>query len=123
MKQLRALVVDDDPNIVSFFTFTLDLVGYQVEKAYDGKAAYEKLGQFRPDLIVLDMKLPDTFGKDILTFIRADERLRNVFVILATAEPQTVDPQTDKMANFVLSKPVDHDQLRLLAERIFHARR
>jgi two-component system OmpR family response regulator len=122
MAKLTALIVDDDHNILSYFSFALEMGGYAVDTAADGRTARQKLADSQPDLIMLDMHLPDAFGADILREIRADARLQNVFVILATGEPQTVDPQTDELANFVLSKPVEHSQLLTLVDRISRAR-
>jgi CheY-like chemotaxis protein len=122
MADLTALIIDDDPNILSYFSFALEMGGYKVDTAANGRTARWKLADSRPDLIMLDMHLPDAFGADILSEIRADGRLQDVFVILATGEPQSVDPHTDKMANFVLSKPVEHQQLLTLVDRISRAR-
>lgn len=117
MHQLNALIIEDDPRIAEFFEFTLVEAGYQVSLAADGKTASEALHNRPPDLIMLDIRLPDMSGIDILQHIRDDEQLKNTYVIIATGE-KTIDRKFDELANFVLTKPIDFSQLLALANRI-----
>lgn len=118
MEKPLALIIEDDVNVSEFFKFTLDAAGYEVYVAFDGQSAFEKLNQYRPHLIMVDMHLPDTNGKEIIQKIRQDERLQKAFIILATGEQKSVDTETEALANFVLIKPVEYSQLLLLAQRI-----
>ena len=61
----RILVVDDEPNIVDVITMALRFQGFEVESAGTGAAALSAVSAFRPDLIVLDVMLPDMEGFDV----------------------------------------------------------
>ena len=118
MEKPIALIIEDDVNVSEFFQFTLNAAGYEAYTAFDGKSAFEKLAKYQPHLIMVDMHLPDTNGKEILKKIRKDDKLSNVYVILATGEQKSVDTETETLANFILTKPVEYSQLLMLAQRI-----
>jgi two-component system OmpR family response regulator len=61
----RVLVVDDEPNIVDVVTMALRFQGFAVESAGTGAEAIAAVSEFRPDLIVLDVMLPDMEGFDV----------------------------------------------------------
>ena len=70
MKGLRVLVVDDEPQIQRFLTVALTAAGYEVLTAETGAQALRQAATAAPDLIVLDLGLPDRDGKDVLREIR-----------------------------------------------------
>jgi len=112
-----ALIVEDDRDIVALFRHVLDLAGYQTEIALHGKVAVDLLAKTKPDIVLLDLNLPGVSGVEILAIMRADERLRNVPVIVITAhahliETLTINPQ------LVLIKPVNIEQMTNLILRI-----
>ncbi len=76
-----------------------------------------KIKEVVPEIIVLDLHLPEVMGTAILRRIRSDERLKDTLVILATADPRSADLVQD-MADLVLLKPVSYNQLRDLARRL-----
>ncbi len=85
----RVLVVDDEPNIVDVITMALRFQGFEVESAGTGTAALSAVTTFRPDLIVLDVMLPDMEGFDVAQRLGA-QRSR-VPVIFLTARDATDD--------------------------------
>ena len=85
----RVLVVDDEPNIVDVITMALRFQGFDVESAGTGTAALSAVTTFRPDLIVLDVMLPDMEGFDVAQRLGA-QRSR-VPVIFLTARDATDD--------------------------------
>jgi PAS domain S-box-containing protein len=64
------LVVDDDPDVRSFITASLEELGYDVRSACDGAAALESLGTFEPDLVVIDYLMPGMSGAEVATAMR-----------------------------------------------------
>jgi len=82
------LVVDDEKNIVQLARLYLTNEGFQVEEAYDGKQALEKARTVHPDLIVLDIMMPEMDG---LTVCRELRKTSNVPVIIVTARDDDVD--------------------------------
>jgi two-component system alkaline phosphatase synthesis response regulator PhoP len=87
----RILVVDDDHDIVRLVRAYLEKAGYQVLTAYDGTTALQILRHDRPDLVVLDLMLPDQDGWDITRLVRSDPALADTPIIMLTARIDDTD--------------------------------
>lgn len=87
----RILVVDDDRAVVRLMRGYLEQAGYAVLVAYDGEAALHTIRRERPDLILLDLMLPDRSGWDITRIVRSDARLADLPIILLTARVSDAD--------------------------------
>jgi two-component system alkaline phosphatase synthesis response regulator PhoP len=87
----RILVVDDDRQLARLVRSYLEQAGYQVEVAYDGESALRALRQARPDLVVLDLMLPDRDGWEITRLARADAALAGLPIIMLTARVDDTD--------------------------------
>jgi two-component system OmpR family response regulator len=85
----RVLVVDDEPNIVDVVTMALRFQGFAVESAATGSEAITAVSSFRPDLIVLDIMLPDMEGFDVTQRLGAQHN--RVPIIFLTARDATED--------------------------------
>ena len=75
MKEARILVVDDEPQIVRFLRPALDAAGYEMLEASTGADALRKAATLAPDIMILDLGLPDMDGKDIVSRVRAFSEL------------------------------------------------
>jgi DNA-binding response OmpR family regulator len=117
MKQPLAFIVEDDQKLAAIFTEALHAAQYNTESILSGEKAASRLSEIAPDLVILDLHLPQVSGKNILRQIRADSRLQNTRVILATADPIVAETLRDE-ADVVLIKPVSYSQLRDLATRL-----
>ncbi len=84
----RILVVDDEERIVRFIRLNLEQDGFQVVEAFSGKQAMEKLRQALPDLILLDVMLPDLDGFEVLRMVRENH---DIPVIMLTAKTEEDD--------------------------------
>jgi len=111
-----AYIVEDNKDTVTIFRGALELAGYEVDVAYDGAVAQKRLTEFVPDLIILDLHIPNVSGDKVLQHIRADERLKDSRVFLATADANMAAQLRDQ-AELVLLKPIGFSQLKELAER------
>ena len=89
MAEHRILVVDDEPNIVDVISMALRFQGFEVESAGTGAAALSAVSTFRPDLIVLDVMLPDMEGFDVAQRLGAQRN--RVPIIFLTARDATED--------------------------------
>ncbi len=105
MPQSRALVIEDDKKLVSFFTMALQVAGFDADVASDGLTALDWLAHNIPDVVILDLHLPFISGKKILQKIRADERMTQTRVIVATADSIMAD-ELRTAADFILLKPI-----------------
>jgi two-component system alkaline phosphatase synthesis response regulator PhoP len=87
----RILVVDDDPELVRLLGAYLEQAGFEVLPAYDGETALHVLRRERPDLMLLDLMLPDRDGWDVTRIVRADSSLGSVPIIMLTARVEDYD--------------------------------
>jgi len=82
----RILVADDDPDILQFVRVNLELEGFEVEVAHDGKEAIAKVMASPPDLVLLDVMMPDKDGFEVCRQIKQDGRTKAIPVIFLTAK-------------------------------------
>jgi two-component system alkaline phosphatase synthesis response regulator PhoP len=87
----RILIVDDDRKIVRLLRASLEQAGYQVFFAHDGETALHMLRRERPDLVVLDLMLPDRNGWEVTRVMRSDTALADMPVIMLTARVEHHD--------------------------------
>ena len=90
MKQ-TVLVVDDDHDVVRLMRAYLEQAGYDVLVAYDGNTAVHQLRSEKPDLLLLDLMLPDRDGFDITRLVRSDPNLAHIPIIMLTARVEDTD--------------------------------
>jgi two-component system alkaline phosphatase synthesis response regulator PhoP len=87
----RILVVDDDPEIVRLVKAYLEKASFSVLTAYNGETALHILRRESPDLLVLDLMLPDRDGRDLTRIIRSDDTLSHIPIIMLTARVEDSD--------------------------------
>ncbi len=81
----KILVVDDDHNAADLFVTILRHYGHQVTSALSGKAALDHLEDAKPNLVILDMMMPNMNGLEVLQQIRADARTADIQVVIFSA--------------------------------------
>ena len=91
MAKERILVVDDDRDVVRLMRAYLEKAGYEVLVAYDGETAVHNLRREKPDLVLLDLMLPDRDGYDITRLARRDPSLAHIPIIMLTARVEDTD--------------------------------
>ena len=91
MNQGRILVVDDDKEVVRLMRAYLEDSGFDVMAAYDGESALHTIRREYPDLVLLDLMLPDRDGWDVTRTIRSDKSLQNTPIIMLTARVDDTD--------------------------------
>lgn len=119
MNAPHAIVVEDYEDLAFVFSEALKSVGYTTEIITDGAVASQRLEQVVPDVVILDLHIPNVSGEKILRQIRADERLKRVRVMIATADAQFGE-NLRPLADLVLLKPVSFGQLAELAKRFYN---
>lgn len=105
----KVLVVDDEKGILDVLTYALKKEGYLVERANDGEEALEKVGSFRPQVMILDLMLPKINGYDVCKKIESE----NIGIIMLTAKNDIVDKilGLELGADDYLTKPFDVREL------------
>jgi two-component system alkaline phosphatase synthesis response regulator PhoP len=91
MANQKILVVDDDKDVVRLMRAYLERAGYDVLVAYDGETAVHNLRREKPDLMLLDLMLPDRDGYDITRLVRNDKALAHIPIIMLTARVDDTD--------------------------------
>src|SRR6202171_2400361 len=76
------LLVEDDPSVLEMYRLKLELDGYRVNTALDGEEGLKKAGDLAPDIIFLDIRLPKMDGLEVLRQLRAQEKTRDIPVII-----------------------------------------
>ena len=106
----RILVVDDEPHLVRTLSINLRARGYDVEAAGDGRSALQAFHEERPDLVVLDLGLPDLDGVEVLRRLR---QVADVPVIVLSARTDSVDKveALDEGADDYVTKPFGMEEL------------
>jgi DNA-binding response OmpR family regulator len=121
----KILVVDDDHEILKLIAMLLRRIGAEAWTFPDGQSALQRLNQTVPDLIILDLMLPDVDGLQILQQVRAQEQFKHVPVLIlsAKADPDTIRRGLDLGADGYITKPyiantlIDKVRLMLQSER------
>ena len=115
LKEKVLLIVDDDPDVVETLKFRLEADNYKIIVAYDGKEALAKARQAMPDLILLDLMLPELDGYKVCRLLKFDEKYRGIPIIMLTARAQEADKTQgiETGADRYMTKPYDYDKLRI----------
>jgi two-component system cell cycle response regulator DivK len=105
----RVLVVEDNEKNMKLFRDVLVATGYRTLEATTGAQAIEVAAEHAPDLVLMDVQLPDLDGVEALKRLRADERTASIPVLAVTAQAMHGDRERFLAAGFdgYLSKPVD----------------
>ncbi len=109
----KILVVDDEPDIVQVVSFRLRNAGYDVVTALSGRKGLDLVESERPDLILLDLRLPDIEGYDICEKLKNDEKYKSIPVVLLTASiiSGSVKKLESSGADDCILKPFDYEDL------------
>lgn len=109
------LIVEDDPNTRMFTSINLSTRGYNVVEASDGREGVDKLRRDNPDVVLLDIRLPEVSGLEILDYMARDRRLARIPVIVMTASHLNLIDEAwenhQAMVTEVLIKPFRADRL------------
>jgi two-component system phosphate regulon response regulator PhoB len=87
----RILVVDDEPDLLELVRISLSQAGFEVDTAETGEEGLSRARRNRPDLVVLDVMLPDLPGTEVCRRMRADPELAGLPILMLTAKSEEVD--------------------------------
>lgn len=116
----KILVVDDEPDAVELIEFNLKANGYDVASAADGEEALEKARALLPNLIILDVMLPEVDGMEVCKILRRDQRTSGIPIIMLTAKAAEIDRVLgfELGADDYVTKPFSPRELVLRVKRL-----
>lgn len=117
IENIKILLVDDEPDILEFISYNLVKEGYEVFTSNNGKDAIKLAQQERPDLIILDVMMPDLDGIETCRVIRETPELKDVLVAFLTARNEDYSQIAgfDAGADDYINKPI---KPRVLVSRV-----
>lgn len=116
----KILIVDDEENIVKLVKINLERAGYITAVAYDGVEALKKIKEEKPDLIVLDVLMPEMNGIDVLKKLKSDNETRKIPVIMLTIKSSDKDifKGWQEGADSYLTKPFNPAEVVIMVQGI-----
>ena len=115
---MRILIIDDEPSLVKILSKSLEQASHETFPAHSGAEGIEKASQLNPDVILLDLHLPDMGGMDVLA--KMNEKFQSASVVVITGEG-SVDAAVKAMqmgAEDFLEKPIDMEKLKIVIRKI-----
>jgi two-component system response regulator VicR len=116
--------IEDEPEMIDLVRLILSRKGYQVVGATGGREGLDVVRQHVPDLVLLDLMMPDIDGWDVYQQIRADETTKHIPVIVVTAKAQNIDKVLGlhiAKVNDYISKPFSPQELVNSIEQVMLA--
>jgi len=121
----RILCIEDDPEMIDLIRLILKRRNYTVQGAEGGQAGLQAVRESLPDLVLLDLMMPDMDGWDVYQQLKADQSTSQIPVIIVTARAQSIDRilglQIAKVDDYIV-KPFSPRQLLESVERVLSAR-
>ncbi|MEX1662913.1 response regulator transcription factor [Thioclava sp. 15-R06ZXC-3] len=119
-KQQRVLIVEDEDNIAIALDYLMSREGYAHERIATGRGALELIRESRPDLVLLDVMLPEVSGYEICQKVRADKGLEDVRILMMTARGSAMERRKGLAlgADGFIAKPFELSELRAELHRI-----
>ncbi len=115
----RLLIVDDESGIVEEVTDFLQEEGYEVHSADTGEEGIHRLRELKPDLLILDMKLPDMSGIDVLRVCKQESPHTKVIVNTGYVDQKLIDEAEMLGRDVFLQKPFDLERLKSEIDKLF----
>ena len=118
----RILVADDEPSTAEMLALILGYTGYEVVRAYDGAQALHLAQETKPDVLLLDVRMPKLYGSEVTRRLKSDPELAGKVVVLFSSADEEDVKWREAGADAFLCKPIDLRQLPhvvsgLLAQR------
>ena len=119
-EQKTVIVVEDEPDAAELFAEMMRVSGFRVLKTYSSTPAISLIAQEQPDVVILDIMMPDISGLEVLRFMRREEELMDTPVIVVSAKsmPSDIREGLEAGATLYLTKPVGYLDLKKAVEQV-----
>ncbi|MBI2609383.1 MAG: response regulator [Deltaproteobacteria bacterium] len=113
MDKKKVLIIDDEQDLIDLLTLRLENEGYEVSAALNGTEGLEKIKSEKPDIVLLDVMMPELNGYQVCRKLKQDDNLKDIPVVMLTAKAQ----ESDKFwgmeigADDYVTKPFEFSQL------------
>lgn len=116
-------IAEDEPYIVESLGFVLSNAGYSITPESNGAEVVPKVRAMRPDVVILDLMLPDRNGFEVLKELKNDPDLKSIPVLILTAKGQAQDRSTAELlgADAFITKPFSNRQVLECVDRLTHS--
>lgn len=114
------MIIEDEPDAAEMFAEMMRVNGFRVLKLFSGAPALPLLAQEKPDIVILDVMMPDISGLDVLRYMRQKTELASIPVIIVSAKsmPSDVKIGLEAGASKYLTKPVGFLDLKQAVEQV-----
>lgn len=124
LRKIKVLVVDDEPNIIISLDFLIRKAGYELFIARNGTEALEQVRANFPDIVLLDIMMPDVDGLEVCRIIKSDPALQHIRIVFLSAKSKTEDIKQglELGADDYITKPFSTkalmEKVKILADKI-----
>ena len=114
------IVVEDEPDAAELFAEMMRVSGFRVLKTYSSTPAISMIAKEQPDVVILDIMMPDVSGLEVLRFMRREPQLANtpVIVVSARSMPSDIKEGLEAGATLYLTKPVGYLDLKKAVDEV-----
>ena len=118
--QKTVIVVEDEPDAAELFAEMMRVSGFRVLKTYSSTPAISLIAKELPDVVILDIMMPDISGLEVLRFMRRETQLRDtpVIVVSARSMPSDIQEGLEAGATIYLTKPVGYLDLKQAVDQV-----
>lgn len=118
--QKTVMIIEDEPDAAELFAEMMRVNGFRVIKMFSSAPAIPIISQEKPDVILLDIMMPDISGLEVLRYMRREPDLANIPVIVVSAKSMPGDIKTglEAGASLYLTKPVGFQDLKQAVEKV-----
>lgn len=122
-KRIKILIIDDDPEIIWILTEALQEEGYNILTANGGREGLQIVKRENPELVLLDIKMPDMNGLEVLSRIKTQSKNTSVIILSAHGEAKMVVKAMQAGATDFVIKPFDKDELIITINKVLEHRK
>ncbi len=120
------LCIEDEPEMIDLIRIILSRKGFEVKGAAGGEEGLKKIYAEKPDLVLLDLMMPDIDGWEVYQQMKADQKTKDIPVIIVTAKAQNIDKvlglQVAKVDDYI-SKPFSPEDLLSSVEKVLERKK